>query len=74
MIDLELTLEFVAGSNVDDLEKVGADHDQIEAELLLSDDERLLPLRMSILNQPLGGRIELLQDCSSEAGCQLAAR
>jgi hypothetical protein len=74
VIDLELTLEFVAGSNADDLDKVGADDDRVEAELLLSDDERLLPLRMSLLNQPFGGRIELLQDCSSEAGCQLAAR
>jgi len=74
VIDLDLTLRFLAGSNADDLEKVGAEDDRIEAELLLSDDERLLPLRMSILNRTLGGRIELLQDCSSQVGCQLAAR
>lgn len=73
-VRLALTLKFLAGSNVDDLEEVAADDDRIEAELMLSDDERLLPLRLSILNTVIAGRIELLQDCSGEAGCQLAAR
>jgi hypothetical protein len=73
-VRLALTLKFLAGSNVDDLEEVAADDDRVEAELMLSDDERLLPLRLSILNTVIAGRIELLQDCSGEAGCQLAAR
>jgi len=74
VVRLALTLEFLAGSNVDDLEEVAADDDRVEAELMLSDDQRLLPLRLSILNTVIAGRIELLQDCSGEAGCQLAAR
>jgi hypothetical protein len=73
-VRLALTLEFLAGSNVDDLEEVAADDDRVEAELMLSDDQRLLPLRLSIVNTVIAGRIELLQDCSGEAGCQLAAR
>jgi hypothetical protein len=73
-VRLALTLEFLAGSNVDDLEEVAADDHRVEAELMLSDDQRLLPLRLSILNTVIAGRIELLQDCSGEAGCQLAAR
>ena len=74
VIRLALTLAFVAGSNPDDLEDVAVDDDRLELELLLSDDERLLPLSMTMLNGILTASIELLQDCSGAAGCQLAAR
>lgn len=74
LVRVALTLDFLAGSNANDLEKVSADDNRIEAELLLSDDQRLLPLRLSILNTTIAGSIELMQDCSGEAGCQLAAR
>jgi len=74
VVRLALTLEFLAGANADDMEKVAVDDHRIEAELLLSDDQRLLPLRLSLLDTVIAGRIELLQDCSGEAGCQLAAR
>lgn len=74
VVRLALTLEFLAGSNVDDLQEVAADGGQMKAELLLSDDQRLLPLRLRLLNGTFANSIELLQDCSGEAGCQLAAR
>ena len=74
VIRLALTLEFVAGSDPDDLEDVGVDDDRLELELVLSDDERLLPLAMTMHNGILAARIELLQDCSGATGCQLAAR
>ena len=74
MIRLALTLTFVAGADPDDLEDVGVDDDRLELELLLSDDERRLPLAMTMLNGIFAARVELLEDCSSEAGCQLAAR
>jgi hypothetical protein len=74
VIRLLLSLEFLAGANADDLEEVAVEDDRVEAELLLSADERLLPLSLRVLGRPLAGRIELLQDCSSEAGCQLASR
>ena len=74
VVRVALTLELLAGSNSNDLETVATDDDRVEAELLLSDDQRLLPLRLSILNSTFANSIELLQDCSGEAGCQLAAR
>jgi hypothetical protein len=74
VIRLALTLTFVAGSNPDDLEDVAVDDDRIELELLLSDDERLLPLELRMLNGTFSASVELLQDCSGDAGCQLAAR
>jgi hypothetical protein len=74
VVRLALTLSFVAGSNPDDLGDVAVDDDRMELELLLSDDERLLPLEMRMLNGVMSASIELLQDCSGEAGCQLAAR
>jgi hypothetical protein len=66
-----VTLTLLAGSDLDDVE---LHDDQLALELVLSDDERLLPLQMRLLDSSLGARIELLQDCSGEAGCQLAAR
>lgn len=74
VIRLALTLAYVAGANPDDLEDLAVDDDRLELELLLSDDERLLPLGMTMLNGILAASIELLQDCSGAAGCQLAAR
>jgi hypothetical protein len=74
VIRLALSVAFVAGSNPDDLKDVAGDDERIELELLLSDDERLLPLGMTMLNGLFAARIELLQDCSGAAGCQLAAR
>ncbi len=67
-----LTLTMLAGSELDDVEL----HDDASCgfELVLSDDERLLPLQMRLTDSRLGARIELLEDCSGEAGCQLAAR
>jgi hypothetical protein len=74
VVRVALSLAFVAGADPDALEDVAVDDDRLELELLLSDDERLLPLEMTMLNSTLGARIELLQDCSGAAGCQLAAR
>jgi hypothetical protein len=74
VLRLALTLAFVAGANPDALEDVATDDDRVELELLLSDDERLLPLAMKMLNGVFSASVELLQDCSGEAGCQLAAR
>lgn len=74
VIRLALSLAFVAGADPDDLEDVSGDAERVEFELLLSDDGRLLPLEMRMLNSILPASIELLQDCSGAAGCQLAAR
>ena len=74
MVQVALKLKFLAGANLDDVQAATADNDRFELELLLSDDQRLLPLQMRTRNSMITGSIELLQDCSGEAGCQLAAR
>ena len=74
VVRVALTLTLVAGSDLDDAEAAAAGDDRFELELLLSDDDRLLPLQIHTRGSPITGTIELLQDCSGEAGCQLAAR
>ncbi len=71
VIRVGITLTLLAGSDLDDVE---LDDNQLTLELLLSDDQRLLPLKMELLDGTPGASIELLEDCSGEAGCQLAAR
>lgn len=71
---LEVRLVPVAGFDDDDLQHARAGEDALALELLLSDDERLLPLRLRTLNTTLAGVAQLLEDCSTEPGCRLAAR
>jgi hypothetical protein len=73
VVRLNLTLTQLAGSDMDGLDPSGSTDQRIEFELLLSDDQRLLPLRMRTLDRMITARVELLEDCSGEAGCQLAA-
>jgi hypothetical protein len=74
VVRVGLTLTFVAGSDLDEAQAATAGDDRFELELLLSDDDRLLPLQMHTRNSSVTSTIELLQDCSGEAGCQLAER
>jgi hypothetical protein len=71
VVRVGITLTLLAGADLDDLE---LDANRLKLGLLLSDDERLLPLRMELLDGTPAVSIELLQDCSGEAGCQMAAR
>ena len=73
MLRVALTATFLAGADPDDLDEVTSDAGRIRFELLLSDDQRLLPLQLRMLDSLVPASIELLQDCSAEAGCQLAA-
>jgi hypothetical protein len=72
VVRVKITLTLLAGSDLDDV--VDRDDRRLGLELLLSDDQRLLPLRMELLDTTPAASIELLQDCSGSAGCQLAAR
>lgn len=74
VIRVSLTLTLVAGSDLDDAEAIAAGNDRFEFDLLLSDDKRLLPLQLRTRDSMVTGVIQLLQNCSGEAGCQLAAR
>ena len=71
---LEARLVAVAGFEDDDLHYAAAGEDDLVLEVLLSDDKRLLPLRVKTLNAAITGLAQLLEDCSAEPGCQLAAR
>jgi hypothetical protein len=71
---LEVRLVPVAGFDDDDLQHAQAGEDALALELLLSDDDRLLPLRVQTLNTTITGVAQLLEDCSAEPGCRLAAR
>lgn len=72
VLRLALSLTPLAGYDDDDLEAAG-DLGTFDLELLLSDDERLLPLRLTTLDWLLTASIELVEDCSSSSGCRLAA-
>jgi hypothetical protein len=72
VVRVKMTLTLLAGSDLDDV--VDGDDRSLALELLLSDDQRLLPLRMELLDTTPAASIELLQDCSGSAGCQLAER
>ena len=74
VVQVALTLTFIAGSDLDDAQAATAGNDRFELELLLSDDDRLLPLQMHTRNSMITGSIELLKDCSGQTGCQMAAR
>lgn len=71
---LEVRLVPVAGFDEDDLDHTKNGEDTLALEVLLSDDRRLLPLRVKTLNATVTGVAQLLEDCSAEPGCQLAAR
>jgi hypothetical protein len=73
VLRVALTATFIAGADPDDLDEVTSDAGRIRLELLLSDDQRLLPLQLRLPDSVVPASIELLQDCSGEAGCQLAA-
>jgi len=73
VLRVALIATFLAGADPDDLDEITSDAERVRFELLLSDDERLRPLQMRMLDSLLPATIELLQDCSGEAGCQLAA-
>jgi hypothetical protein len=72
VLRLELSLRPLAGYNDNDLESAGG-LETYRMELLLSDDERLLPLRLTTLDWLLPVSIELVEDCTTSTGCHLAA-
>jgi hypothetical protein len=53
---------------------VTLDREGYHLELLLSDDERLLPLRLQTLDWLITATIELVEDCTNSTGCRLSAR
>lgn len=69
VLRVEVGLKWIAGSDADDLEPAEADEDRLRLELLLSDDERRLPLRLRTLDSLLTAQIEILPECLWPQGC-----
>jgi hypothetical protein len=70
VIRAELRLKWIAGSNQDDMEPAQVGEDTFRLELLLSDDERRLPLRLMTLDSMFTAKIEIMPDCLGPQGCQ----
>lgn len=69
VIKLELTLVWIAGSNQDDTDGAEAEADTFRLELLLSDDEQLIPLQLRTLGSIFTAKVELLPECAAPGGC-----
>jgi Protein of unknown function (DUF3108) len=69
VIRVEVGLKWLAGSNADDLEAAEAGDDRLRLELLLSDDERRLPLRLRTLDSLFTAQAEVMPECLGPQGC-----
>ena len=71
MIELEINLTWLAGANSDDMDKAEAGDNRLRLKLLLSDDEPLIPLRLSTMDSLLTATAEIMPDCLDPSGCTL---
>jgi hypothetical protein len=69
VIELEVSLALIAGSNQDDLDDAESGANELRLQVLLSDDERLIPLQMSTLDSLFTGTAEIMPECLGPAGC-----
>jgi Protein of unknown function (DUF3108) len=70
VIRVEIRLKWLAGSNRDEMEPAQAGDDTFRLELLLSDDERLIPLRLMTLDSLFTAKVEIMPECLGPQGCQ----
>jgi hypothetical protein len=70
VIKAEIRLKWIAGSNQDDMEPAQVGEDTFRLELLLSDDEGRLPLRLTTLDSMFTAKIEIMPECLGPQGCQ----
>jgi Protein of unknown function (DUF3108) len=73
VIELEIDLTWLAGANSDDMDKAEAGDNLLRLKLLLSDDERLIPLRLSTMDSLLTATAEIVPECLAPAGCTLVS-
>ncbi len=69
VIELEINLTWLAGANSDDMDKAEAGDNRLRLKLLLSDDERLIPLRLSTMDSLLTATAEIMPECLGPTGC-----
>jgi hypothetical protein len=73
VVELEINLTWLAGANSDDIDKAEAGHNRLRLKLLLSDDERLIPLRLSTMDSLITATAEIVAECLAPAGCTLVS-
>jgi hypothetical protein len=73
VIELEINLIWIAGANSDDIDKAEAGENRLRLRLLMSDDERLLPLQLSTMDSLLTATAEVMPECLAPAGCKLVS-
>ena len=69
VIELEVGLTWIAGANADDIDDAEAGENRLRLRLLLSDDERLIPLQLSTMDSLFTGTAEIMPECLGPAGC-----
>jgi Protein of unknown function (DUF3108) len=69
VIELEIGLTWIAGANADDIDKAEAGENRLRLKLLVSDDERLIPLQLSTMDSLLTATAEIMPECLGPAGC-----
>jgi hypothetical protein len=69
VIELEIGLTWIAGANADDIDEAEAGENRLRLKLLLSDDERLIPLQLSTMDSLFTGTAEIMPECLGPAGC-----
>lgn len=73
VIELEIDLAWIAGANEDDIDDAEAGENRLRLKLLVSDDERLLPLRLSTIDSLLTATAEIMPECLGPEGCALVS-
>jgi hypothetical protein len=69
VIELEVGLTLIAGANADDIDEAEAGENRLRLKLLLSDDERLIPLQLSTMDSLLTATAEIMPECLGAGGC-----
>ena len=69
VIELEIGLTWIAGANADDIDEAEAGENRLRLKLLLSDDERFIPLQLSTMDSLLTATAEIMPECLGPAGC-----
>jgi hypothetical protein len=69
VIEVEVRLALIAGANQDDLDDAEAEDNQLRLKLLISDDERLIPLQLSTMDSLFTATAEIMPECLGPAGC-----
>jgi hypothetical protein len=69
VFEVRVGLALIAGANQDDLDDAEAEDNAMRLKLLLSDDERLIPLQLSTMDSLFTATAEIMPECLEPRGC-----